>query len=102
VVAAGFFLGSGGETDSPKTARAVSFSRFRGLQLWVDEASSLVFADNETRQDASSTLNDTALPGLFVRRNSACSAPAKPASTASDESFPFPCCRRPRRRRDDD
>ena len=48
--------------DAPRARRAVSFSRFRGPPLKVDEASSLVFADQATRQDASSTLNDTALP----------------------------------------
>jgi hypothetical protein len=39
----------------------VPFSPFRVPLRDVDEASSLVFADKETRQDASSTLNDTAL-----------------------------------------
>jgi phosphoglycolate phosphatase len=38
----------------------VAFARSRRPPLKVDEASSLVFADKETRQDASSTLNDTA------------------------------------------
>jgi putative membrane-bound dehydrogenase-like protein len=45
----------------------MSFSSFLGLPLEVDEASSLVFADEETRQDASSTLNDTGWRGGKVQ-----------------------------------
>jgi hypothetical protein len=41
-------------------------NRRSGPLLKVDEDSSLVFANKKTRQDASSTLNDTAL-GVHLR-----------------------------------